>query len=130
MSKTSSWAFPNIINVAQNKCEILEDEKAVVSRVRLLMLTEPTEIYNEPDQGVGLRRYLWQYNLPIVESQIHERTISQLRDHEPYVNPDNTQFADGNLFTGSTQDPVMKENKLEMTLSVETSFGRTVRVTV
>lgn len=119
-----------MINVAQNKVELLEDDKAVVSRVRLLMLTEPTEIYNEPNQGVGLRKHLWQYNTPIVRDRIKEETISQLRIHEPYCNPDGTQFADGNLFTGTTQDPVIKENKLELTVSVETSFGKTVTVEV
>lgn len=128
MSKTSSWAFPNILNVAQNKVELLEDDKAVVSRVRLLMLTDPTEIYNEPNQGVGLRKYLWQYNTPIVKDRIKENTISQLRIHEPYCNSDETQFADGNLFTGTSSDPVTKENKLELTVSVETTFGKTINV--
>ena len=60
--KTSSLAWPNMINVAQNKIDVLEDETSVVSRDRLLFLTQPTEIYNEPNQGVGLKEYLWHYN--------------------------------------------------------------------
>lgn len=127
--KTNSWAFPNIFNVAQNKVEILEDDKAVTNRVKCLILTEPTEIYNVPDQGVGLRRYLWQYNTPELKGIIVDRIKEQLRLHEPYVVPDNTQYVDGNLFTGSKDTEYTQSfNRLEMTVSIETKFGTTSNI--
>ena len=128
--KTSSWAFPNMINVAQNTVATIEDEVSVSNRSRLLILTEPTEIYNEPTQGVGLKRYLWQYNNDNVKAMIQNRIVEQLREHEPYCNADNTQFADGLLFTGDTADPTQRFNKLEMTVAIETTFGGTVSVDV
>lgn len=127
--KTNSWAFPNIFNVAQNTVAVNEDEQAIVNRVKLLMLTEPTEIYNEPNQGVGLKRYLWQYNTENLKQLIIDRLVEQLRIHEPYVNPDGTQWVSGNLFTGSDDSEIsQKYNSLEMTISVETSFGSTISV--
>ncbi len=127
--KTSSIAWPQMINVAQNQVAVLEDEKSVVNRSKLLILTEPTEIYNEPNQGVGLKRHLWHYNNGTEESIIRDRIVEQLRLHEPQCNPDNTQFVEGNLFTGSTSSEIaQKYNRLEMTVSIETTFGATLDV--
>ena len=124
MAKTTSLGWPKMINVAQNQVAVLEDEAAVVSRSRLLILTEPTEVYNEPEQGVGLKRYLWHYNTANQKAIIQDRIVEQLRLHEPQCNPDNTQFADGNLFTGSDIELTEQHyNKLEMTVAVETLFG-------
>ena len=127
--KTSSWSFPNIFNVSQNTVAVLSDEASIVNRSRLLMLTEPTEIYNEPNQGVGLKRYLWQYNGENQKAMIKDRIVDQLRIHEPQCNSENTQFADGNLFTGSfTDDSLQNYNSLEMTVAIETRFGAVVDI--
>ena len=58
--QTSSWKFPNMIDVTRNRVNIAQDAQSVVNRVKLLMLTNPTELYNELDFGVGMKRYLWQ----------------------------------------------------------------------
>lgn len=122
--KTSSWAWPNMINVAQNQIAILEDEKSVVNRSKLLILTEPTEIYNEPNQGVGLKRHLWHYNNENERAIIKDRIRDQLRLHEPQCDPDRTEFSDGNIFTGSSEDvSTMKYNNLELTIAIHTVFG-------
>ena len=127
--KTNSWSFPNIFNVAQNKVAILEDDVAIANRVKELILTEPTEVYNEPPQGVGLKRYLWQYNNDTLKSLLIDRLKEQLRIFEPYVNPEGTQWVSGNLFTGSQDDgAVQKYNTLEMTISIETTFGSRVNI--
>lgn len=122
--KTSSWSMPNIFNVAQNQVAVLEDENSVLNRSKLLILTEPTEIYNEPNQGVGLKRYLWQYNSENQKAMIKDRIVEQLRMHEPQCIPDDTDFADGNIFTGTDPDiSTMKYNRLEMTVGIKTVFG-------
>lgn len=129
MPKTTSLAFPQMFNVVQNKVEVLKDEVSIANRCRLLILTEPTEIYNEPNQGVGLKRHLWHYNNENEKSVLKNRIIDQLRIHEPYCNPDHTKFADGNLFTGSkTSEYSQNYNSLELTVGVETVFGATVEI--
>lgn len=130
MPNTTSLAFPNLFDVARNTFAVVEDNASIVNRTRLLMLTEPTEIYNEPTQGVGLKRYLWQYNTENTKAMIRDRIVNQLREHEPYVTAENTQFADGLLFTGSS-DPVdihQDYNQLKMTVALETTYGGSVSI--
>lgn len=132
MSRTTSVAWPNMFDVSRNVVATLEDSKSIVNRTKLLILTEPTELYNELDFGVGLKRHLWQYNNANQKAIIRDRIVSQLRLHEPYVYPDKTQFADGLLFTGSTDQVQLAQeyNKLKMTISLSTVFEDTAEVTL
>ena len=95
MTKTNSWAWPNMINVAQNKVALYEDNKSITNRSKLLILTEPTELYNEPNFGVGLRKYLFTYNTENQKSIIQDSIKKQLELHEPYCIADETEFIDG-----------------------------------
>ena len=129
MAKTTSWAFPNMIDPSRNKVQIVEDDASVVNRVRLLMLSDPTELYNEPQFGLGLKRYLWQYNnantLAIIQSQI----IEQLTLFEPSVESESTSFADGLLFTGEENISSSQEfNQLKMTVGLHTIYGDDLNV--
>ena len=129
MANTTSIAWPNMFNVSQNSVAVLEDNASVVNRTKLLILTEPTEVYNEPEQGVGLKRHLWKYNTENEKSIIKDRIIAQLRLHEPSVYPDETQFADGLLFTGDQdQFSAQEYNRLKMTVSLTTNYQDTVEV--
>ena len=122
MSKTNSWNFPNMLNVVQNSVAVIEDEASIVNRSRLLILTEPTELYNSPNQGVGLKRHMWQYNNETQKAIIRDRIVEQLRLHEPQCEPDDTQFSDGLLFTGGPEDYEQHYNELNMTVSIATVF--------
>ena len=125
--KTNSIPWPNMINVSENRVALIEDDNSVVNRSKLLILTEPTEVYNEPLQGVGLKRHLFKYNNDNEKAIIKDRIVEQLRIHEPQCNADHTQFSDGLLFTGTPQAEVAQNyNKLEMTVSIETKFDSTV----
>lgn len=127
--KTNSINWPNLINVAQNQIAVIQDEKSVVNRSKLLILTEPTEIYNEPNQGVGLKRHLFKYNNENEKAIIRDRVVEQLRLHEPQCVPDHTQFSDELVFSGTSDDEyAQKYNKLEMTISIETKFGAVVNI--
>ena len=127
--KTNSIPWPNMINVSQNQVAVITDEISVVNRSKLLILTEPTEIYNEPNQGVGLKRHLFKYNNDNEKAIIRDRIVEQLRIHEPQCNADHTQFANGLLFTGTPQAEIAQNyNKLEMTVSIETIFGAPVSI--
>lgn len=135
MANTTSLAFPVMFDVAQNKVAVLEDKISIVNRTRLLMLTDPTALYNEPNQGVGLRRFIGQYNTEgengteNKKARIRDLTVEQLRIHEPCVVPDETQWAKGLLFTGTEADKYrLKPNTLEMTLALRTIYDATVTV--
>ena len=131
MAYTNSWAWPNIFNVSQNQVNIVEDNKSIVSRTRLLILSEPTSLFNSPDFGVGLKRHLWQYNTENQKAIIKDRIVAQLKLNEPSVLPEKTQYANGLLFTGSPSDDINQDyNQLKMTVAVVTNYDETLEVTV
>jgi phage baseplate assembly protein W len=119
-----------MFDVSQNKVSVLTDSISIVSRTRLLMLTDPTAIYNEPEQGVGLKRYIGRYNNDNVRAEIKDRIIEQLRAYEPCVIPDKTDWADGLIFTGQPNDTQIKPHKLEMTIALRTIYDSTATVDI
>lgn len=129
-SRTTSLAFPNLFDVSRNQVAVACDESSIVNRTRLLILTEPTELYNEPNFGVGLKRHLWQYNNQNQQAIIKDRIVAQLREHEPCVDPDKTEFADGLLFTGRVDSSAQQHdhNRLKMTVSLSTIYGENLEV--
>lgn len=130
MASTNSLSFPYIFDVARNSVSVAADTASVVSRVKLLILTEPTELHMNPGFGVGLKRHIWQYNNENQKAIIKDRIIEQLKLHEPCVIADETQIADGLLFTGSTDSglPAQDFNRLKMTVALTTVFGDSVEV--
>ena len=119
-----------MIDVARNVISTVNGNRSVVNRSRLLMLTEPTELYNEPTFGVGLKRYLWQYNTQNVRAMMQNRIKDQLRLHEPCVDADNTSFADGLLATGSEETLRDKLQTLKMTIGLQTIFNDKLDLTI
>jgi len=127
MAETTSLSFPNMFNITGNQVSVDEDLKSITTRTRLLILSEPTEMYNDPNFGVGLKRHLWKYNTENEKALIKDRIVSQLRDYEPDVVPDRTQFTDGLLFTGdSSLNYVNQANELNMTVALVTTFGKEI----
>lgn len=125
---TKSIAFPDMFNVAHGQVAVLEGNASIANRSRLLILTEPTELYNVPNFGVGLKRHLWQYNNDNQKAIIKDRIEEQLRIHEPCCIPDETAYADGLLISGSDGSVVQNYNTLEMTVGIKTIYGDTVKV--
>ena len=130
MANTTSWNFPNIFNVAQNTVSVKEDEASIANRVRLLILTELTEVYNDVNQGVGLKKYIGRYNDINVRTELKSKIIEKLRMYEPDVIADKTLWSDeleftntdNNIGTGTTGD------KLNMTIALQTVYGTVVTV--
>lgn len=120
---TNSIAFPNMFNVANNQVGVISDNESVVNRTRLLILTEPTELYNNPDFGIGLRRYVWQYNTDNTKAIIQDRIISQLKLYEPSCDAEKTSFSDGLLFSSNDASVIQEYNQLKMTVALQTIFG-------
>ena len=125
---TNSLSFPAMFDVARNRVGVISDNESIVNRSRLLILTSPTELYNEPDFGVGLKQYLFQYNTANQKSIIRDRITEQLRLHEPCCEPDETQYADGLLFTGGDETNATEYNKLKMTVAIKTKLGETTSI--
>ena len=131
MAKTTSLAFPNMFNIATNQVSVIEDSDSVSNRTRLLILTEPTELYNNPDFGVGLKRHLWKYNNETERGLVKDMITAQLRLHEPCVVAEKTKYSDGLLFTGhGTTNPLEEHNTLALTVVLETIYKDTATVTL
>lgn len=129
---TNSFAFPKMLDVTRNRVATYEGNRSIVNRTKLLILTNPTELYNSPTFGVGLKRYLWQYNTSNTKAIIHDRIKEQLREHEPYVDADMTSFSDGLVFTGDATaefDPA-DYNRLKMTVGLSTIYKDELNVAI
>ena len=126
---TTSLAFPNMFNVARNQVDVYSDTASIVNRTRLLMLTDPTELYHVPNFGVGLKKYLWTYNTENTRAIIENNIKEQLRLHEPYVLSDETQFSDMLLYTGDKDSIQFKSgNEFNMTCGLKTIYQDNVEV--
>jgi len=132
MSKTNSIKFPNMIDVASNKVGLYTDNESVINRTRLLFLSDPTSLYNNPTFGVGLKRFLFQYNQPNTFAMIKDKMVDQLREHEPCVDPDQTVFSPGLISEEENKDPfrntVKDFNHLKMTVGLRTIYKEEVEV--
>lgn len=121
---TSSIAWPNLFDVARNRVGVLTDSASVTNRTKLLMLTNPTELYNEPTFGVGLSKYLFKYNTENTYAMIQDKIREQLLWFEPCSVPEQTQFGDGLLYTEPNGSRTAVEyNTLKFTCGVQTTFG-------
>lgn len=132
MSKTTSLPFPNMFNVAQNCVDVVEDNAAIVNRSRLLMLTDPTELYHNPNFGVGMKKHLWVYNNDNQKAILQTEIKKQIGLHEPYCIAEETDFTDGLLFTGSAQEyapgTFTENNELKFTCCLKTIYDETAEV--
>lgn len=124
--QTSSLNWPNIFDVSRNRCAVAEDNASIVSRTKLMILTEPTELYMNPSYGVGLKRHMFKYNTENEKALIKDRIVAQLKLWEPRVDADKTQFTDGLLYTGDINTIGQDYNTLNMTISLMTTYGDTV----
>lgn len=132
MSKTNSIKFPNLIDVASNRVGLYTDNESVINRTRLLCLSDPTSLYNNPTFGVGLKRYLFQYNQLNTFAMIQDRIVAQLREHEPCVDADQTTFSKGLISEENTKDifsnTIEDINHLKMTVGLKTIYKEEVEV--
>lgn len=122
MAMTNSLSFPNMFDVSRNRVAVIEDSASVVNRSRLLLLTEPTELYNSPDFGAGLKRYLFHYNTENMRAIIEDRIIAQLDKYEPCVDAPKTRFSPRVSPDTDLESPQVY-NELGMVVGLMTTFG-------
>ena len=130
MAETTSLSFPNMFNLTSNQVAVSEDVASVTERTRLLILTEPTELYNNPNFGVGLKRHMWKYNSVNERALIKDRIVEQLRLYEPDVYPDRTQFTDELLSSNNVPGEIEDPNAIKMTAAMQTTFGKEISLTL
>lgn len=123
---TNSLAFPNMFDGARCRVGVLEDNVSVVNRVRLLLLTDQTEVYNTPEFGGSLKQFLFQYNNENQKARVKDRIVEQLRMFEPCVSADDTQFSDGLISEDFNNN--YSFNELKMTVGLRTIYGDNVEV--
>ena len=66
--------------------ELYDDVKQQINfYLKNLLLTSPGENISDPDYGVGLRRYLFEQNLPSTRNTISSAISSQMSIYLPYL---------------------------------------------
>lgn len=130
----TSWSWPNMFDVARGQVNLYRDTKSIVNRVKLLLLTEPTELYNNPNFGVGLKKYLFIYNTENVPAMIRDDLVEQLKIWEPGVIAEETQVTKGLSYTVDPNSPdtsiAANLAKLNLTVTLTTSRMKTVSFSV
>lgn len=128
---TSSVGFPNMFDVSRNRVASMNDNASVANRVKLLLMTEPTELYMNPKYGVGLKRFLFQYNNENVIAQIKDKLVEQLRLWEPCVDAEKTTVTSGLLYSGEGQfEEAASTDRLNLTVTVYTVYGNKLDISI
>lgn len=125
----SSISWPNMFDSARGRVSLYTDLKSITNRVKLLLLTDPTEMYMNPTFGVGLRKYMFRYNNDNTVALIKDNLIEQLRLWEPAVVPEETKVVRG-LTEGVVDQGYSTEvadlNHLKLTITLTTVYSDTV----
>lgn len=126
---TSSLNFPHMINVSQNNVGVATDAASIESRVGLLIRTEPTELFMNPEFGVGLKKFMWQYNSENTRALIKQRIQQKIAQFEPCVDATKIKFVDKEYDPNSVQ--VINENdKVHITVILPTVYGDEISITI
>ena len=129
-TKTTSISFPMMLDTVHNSVGVRTNNDSIVNRTRLLLLTEPTSMYNSPEIGVGMTKYLWQYNTENTKAMLQDNIRDQIRRYEPCVDADATIFVDGLLFSES-EDTIKSDvdfQSLKFTIGLASVFGEELRI--
>lgn len=130
MENVTSWSWPNMFDVARGQINLYSDTRSIVNRVKLLLLTEPTELYMVPNFGVGLKKHLFKYNNDNVIAIIRDELIEQLRLWEPCVIPEETKVTRGLTYTKNVMDGITniseEMNDLNLTITLTTSYSQVI----
>lgn len=128
---TSSWNFPNMINIAQNSIGILQDSNSIKNRLALLIKTEPTELFMNPEFGVGLKQYMWQYNNDTMRPIIEQKLTDKITQFEPSVIPESIEFKQTHDASITDATVTQEEaNTFNITIVMQTNYGDTIEITI
>lgn len=120
----TSWAWPNMFDVARSKISLYSDAQSIVNRVKLLLLTDPTELYMVPNFGVGLKKFMFRYKGDNTAAMVKDALIEQLRLWEPSVIPEDTVVSQGLEYSRSGTVSSNTPDTLELTITLKTRYGQ------
>ena len=120
----TSWAWPNMFDVARSKISLYSDAQSIVNRVKLLLLTDPTELYMVPNFGVGLKKFMFRYKGDNTAAMVKDALIEQLRLWEPSVIPEDTVVSQGLEYSRSGTVSSNTPDTFELTITLKTRYGQ------
>jgi len=125
----SSFSYPNMFDVARGKISLYTDAKSITNRVKLLMLTDPTEMHMNPRFGLGLKKYMFQYNNENTIARIRDDLVEQLKLWEPAVVAESTKVTEGSSSGEEGHHLSTREaelNHLKLTVTLETAYAEMI----
>lgn len=110
----TSFAWPNMFDVSRGNVSLYSNVKSITNRIKLLLLSEPTELFMEPNYGVGLRKHIFKYNNDNVIALIQDELIEQLRLWEPGVIAEKTRVERGPEYSWDPYNPELVSDRMNV----------------
>lgn len=129
----TSLSWPNMFDVARSRVNVDVNDKAILTRVKLILLTQPTELHMVPNFGVGLKKHMFKYNSDNVIALIQDELIEQLRLWEPCVVADKTIVERGpnhDWDLSRVGSIASRMNILDLRVTLQTIYTRTLSFNV
>ncbi len=79
---------------------------AVRQNVKMLLLTIPGERVMDPDFGVGLKTFLFEFNDPSTYSSIRARIVQQVSKYLPFIEIDDLDIERQNDLTPDSENSI------------------------
>lgn len=126
---TTSLSFPNLIDVSRNRLGVLTDDESVTNRVSCLLRINQTEVYNIPELGSSLEKYLFTYNNDNQRAIMKDFILRQLDAWEPQVDAAQSTVEDGLLFEEDGLESIKEElQHVKLTVKMKTMYGTTANL--
>ena len=86
MAEGLSVALPLAVSPIDGAYSVHKDLKSVARQsLKMLILTSPGERIMFPNFGVGMRRYLFEQNIPGFGTELKSKVASQVTKYIPYI---------------------------------------------
>jgi hypothetical protein len=86
MAEGLSVALPLAVSSTDGAYNVHKNLKSVARQsLKMLILTAPGERMMFPDFGVGMRRYLFEQNIPGFDTELKAKVAEQVTKYIPYI---------------------------------------------
>jgi len=103
------WLAPSLpLRKSTEKGYVLVKDytKLVKQNFKNLLLTVPGERMMDPNFGIGIKRFLFEIDSPLLYDRISSKVRQQVNRYLPYLDIENI------IFNSATEDPTMDLNSL------------------
>jgi len=92
MAEGLSVALPLAVSLTDGAYSVHRDLKSVARQsLKMLILTSPGERIMFPNFGVGMRRYLFEQNIPGFGTELKVKVAAQVTKYIPYIRLESVQ---------------------------------------